>query len=191
MAANTSHDRLAFYVADINGATDARNCEIDPARQLEYDVVVYLDILPAARIRFLYALYHETVSRLFDLNLVILEVGTSARRTNYLDLRSRGIRVDDFDWSTNARDLNLRSRRELIGAINFFALLEAAAGFGSNFHARRAAGQHHDARKQCCNNHVLHLYFASFLVSCPGLITHPLLSSTTCTRVGSPAHSCN
>src|ERR1041384_4831327 len=145
--------RRTVYVADFDPATDTADREIDPAGQLEFDMMVYLNILPAALFRLLYTTNHETVSRLLDFDLVILEVSTRARRTDDLHLRRRAITIDDFDWATNARHLNTRSRRQLVRLVKFVALSKVVLRCRcSESCPRRSAHQHHHARKQCRNH---------------------------------------
>ena len=68
-------------------------------------MVVYLKFLSAALFRLLYATHHKAVTRLFKFDFVILKVSTGACRTDDLHLRRCGVRIDDFDAATNARDL--------------------------------------------------------------------------------------
>ena len=89
--------------------------------------MVYLNIPLAALFRLLYTTHHKTVTHVFDFDLVILEVSTVACRTDDFHLRRCGIRIDDFDGATNARDLNARSRRQLIRLVNLVALVESRA----------------------------------------------------------------
>ena len=97
------------------------------SRQLKYDAVVYLNIPLAALIRLLHTTHHKAVAFLFDFDLVKLEVSTGACRTDDLHLRCCGIRIDDFDGATNARDLNACSRRQLVRLVKFVALVKVAS----------------------------------------------------------------
>src|SRR6185369_71436 len=144
--------RLAVYVADFDPAADTLDRKIDASRQLEYDLVVYLNPLPA-----LFSLIattdHEAVAGLFNFDLVMLEVSTGACRTDDSDFSGGSIPSGDFYGATNARDFNARSRRELVRLVDLVALLEVAVLRRRG----RTAGQHNHARKQCGNKHILHL----------------------------------
>src|SRR4026207_1396978 len=140
---------LAVYVAGFERDTDTADCELDVARQLEYDVMVYLNILPAALFHVLHTTHHQAVTRLLDLYLVIIEISTSACRTDDLHLRRCRIRGGDFDGATNARDLNTRSRPQLVGLVNFVALLKLALLRSlCSEPCRSSVRQHHHACNQ-------------------------------------------